>query len=159
MVQITFITVGALKENYLKDAVSEYKKRLLQYARVDEVNIKEELIKNEDDKSEIERALLSEGEKILSSVPKDAKIVSLCVEGQSMDSVALAKRLGEFGDECGKIAFIIGSSHGLSPTVKSKSDLKLSVSKLTFPHQLMRPLLYEIVYRSYTILAGKRYHK
>ena len=76
-----------------------------------------------------------------------------------MDSVALASKLGEFSDECGKIAFIIGSSHGLSPIVKSKSDLKLSVSKLTFPHQLMRPLLYEIIYRSYTILAGKKYHK
>ena len=159
MVQLTFITVGTLKENYLKDAVLEYKKRLMQYARVDEINIKEEAIRNEDDSAEIERALDAEGEKILSAVPKDSKIISLCVEGQQFDSVALASKIGDFADECGKIALIIGSSHGLSPKVKAKSDLKLSVSKLTFPHQLMRPLLCEIIYRSFTILAGKRYHK
>ncbi len=157
--QITFITVGALKESYLTDAVSEYKKRLLQYARVEQINIKEETIHNEDDSSEIERALNAEGEKILASIPKDTKAVALCVEGVAFDSVALAKKIGEFGDGCGKIAFIIGSSHGLAASVKSRADLKLSVSKLTFPHQLMRPLLYEIVYRSFTILAGKRYHK
>ena len=159
MVQLTFITVGALKENYLKDAVAEYKKRLLQYARVDEINIKEESIKNEDDASEIERALNAEGEKILSSIPKDTKAIALCVEGAQFDSVALAAKIGDFCDECGKVALIIGSSHGLSPAVKAKCDLKLSVSKLTFPHQLMRPLLYEVIYRSFTILAGKRYHK
>ena len=159
MVQLTFITVGALKENYLKDAVAEYKKRLLQYARVEEINIKEEPIRNEDDNAEITRALAAEGEKILSCVPKDSKIIALCVEGQQFDSVALAQRIGEMSDECGKIALIIGSSHGLSPAVKAKADLKLSISKLTFPHQLMRPLLSEIIYRSFTILAGKRYHK
>jgi len=159
MVQITFITVGALKENYLRDAVAEYKKRLLQYARVDEINIKEEIIKNEDDSSEIERALKAEGEKILSAIPKDTKAIALCVEGVQFDSVALASKIGDFCDECGRIALIIGSSHGLSPSVKAKCDLKLSLSKLTFPHQLMRPLLCEVIYRSFTILAGKRYHK
>ena len=159
MVQLTFITVGALKENYLKDAVAEYKKRLSQYARVEEINIKEETIRNEDDASEIERALNLEGEKILSAIPKDTKAIALCVEGVQFDSVALATKIGQFGDERGKIALVIGSSHGLSSTVKARCDLKLSVSKLTFPHQLMRPLLYEVIYRSFTILAGKRYHK
>ena len=159
MVLLTLITVGTLKENYLKEAVSEYKKRLMQYARVDEINIKEEAIRNEDDRAEIERALSSEGEKIIASIPKDSAVIALCVEGKELDSVALAEKIGEFQNEKGKITLIIGSSHGLSNTVKARADFKLSVSKLTFPHQLMRPILFEAIYRSFTIIAGKRYHK
>ncbi len=159
MVILTLITVGTLKEGYLTDAVNEYKKRLLQYARVEEINIKEEPIKNEDDASEITRALKAEGEKILAKIPKDSATVALCVEGKQFDSVALAERIREMQNEKGKITLIIGSSHGLSNEVKERADLKLSVSKLTFPHQLMRPLLFEVVYRSFTIIAGKKYHK
>ena len=159
MVILTVITVGTLKEGYLKDAVAEYKKRLLQYARVDEINLKEETIRNEDDATEIARALAAEGEKILAAMPKDAYKIALCVEGVQYDSPALARVIERACDGVGKIALIIGSSHGLSDTVKSKCDLKLSVSKLTFPHQLMRPLLYEVIYRSFSIIAGKRYHK
>ncbi len=159
MMQISLISVGTLKESYLKEATLEYKKRLSQYARVDEINIKEEAIRNEDDSSEIERALDSEGEKIISSIPKDSAVIALCVEGQEYDSVALARKIGSILDERGKIALIIGSSHGLSKKVKERADLKLSLSRLTFPHQFMRPLLLEVTYRSFTILAGKRYHK
>ena len=159
MVILTLITVGTLKEGYLTDAVNEYKKRLLQYARVEEINIKEEAIKNEDDASEITRALKAEGEKILAKIPKDSATVALCVEGKQFDSVAFAERIREMQNEKGKITLIIGSSHGLSNEVKERADLKLSVSKLTFPHQLMRPLLFEVVYRSFTIIAGKKYHK
>ena len=159
MVHLTLITVGTLKESYLKDAVAEYKKRLLQYARVEEINIKEEAIYNEDDRAEIERALTSEGEKILSAVPKDSAVIALCVEGKELDSPALSEKIREMQNEKGKITLIIGSSHGLAPEVKSRADLRLSVSKLTFPHQLMRPILLEALYRSFTIIAGKRYHK
>ena len=159
MAQITIISVGTLKENYLKDAVSEYKKRLSQYARVEEINIKEETIKNEDDKSEISRALECEGEKILAAIPKGAGRIALCVEGKQYDSVALASLIGRLNDESGKIALIIGSSHGLSDRVKRECDIRLSVSSLTFPHQLMRVILFEALYRSFTILAGKKYHK
>lgn len=159
MANITLITVGTLKENYLKDAVSEYKKRLSQYARVDEVNIKEEKIVNEDDPSEIRRALESEADKIIAAIPKGASKISLCVEGKQYDSVALAGLIGRMCDESGKIALIIGSSHGLSDRVKRECDVRLSVSALTFPHQLMRVVLYEALYRSFTILAGKKYHK
>ena len=159
MVQLTLITVGTLKESYLKEAISEYKKRLSQYARVEEINIKEELIKNEDDASEIKRALDLEGEKILSAVPKDSALITLCVEGKEYDSPALADLIGRFSDEKGKITLVIGSSHGLSQKVKGASSLRLSVSKMTFPHQLMRVVLMEALYRSFTILAGKRYHK
>ncbi|MBR3876142.1 MAG: 23S rRNA (pseudouridine(1915)-N(3))-methyltransferase RlmH [Clostridia bacterium] len=159
MANITLITVGTLKESYLKDAVGEYKKRLSQYARVDEVNIKEEKISNEDDTSEIKRALESEADKIIAAIPKGASKIALCVEGKQYDSVALAGLIGRMCDESGKIALIIGSSHGLSDRVKRECDVRLSVSALTFPHQLMRVVLYEALYRSFTILAGKKYHK
>lgn len=159
MAQLTIITVGTLKEDYLKEAVSEYKKRLSQYARVEEINIKEERISNEDDKAEIASALDTEGEKIIASIPKGAAKIALCVEGVQYDSPALASLIGKYTDECGKIALIIGSSHGLSEKVKKECQVRLSVSKMTFPHQLMRVILYEALYRSFTILAGKRYHK
>ena len=159
MANITIITVGTLKENYLKDAVSEYKKRLSQYARVDEINIKEERIANEDDASEIRRALDAEADRIISAIPKGSGKIALCVEGKQYDSPALAKLIGRMADESGKITLIIGSSHGLSERVKKECDVRLSISALTFPHQLMRVVLFEALYRSFTILAGKKYHK
>ena len=159
MIQLTVISVGTLKEAYLKEAISEYKKRLSQYARVEEINIREELIKNEDDRTEIHRALDTEGEKILSSIPKDSAVIALCVEGKEYDSPGLASLIGKLSDEKGKITLIIGSSHGLSDKVKSAAATRLSVSRMTFPHQLMRVVLMEALYRSFTILAGKRYHK
>lgn len=159
MANITIISVGTLKESYLKDAVAEYSKRLSQYARLDEINIKEERIANEDDAAEIRRALDAEGEKILAAVPKGAAKIALCVEGRQYDSPALAALIGKMIDESGKIALIIGSSHGLCDKVKRECDVRLSVSEMTFPHQLMRVILLEALYRSFTILQGKRYHK
>ena len=159
MANITIISVGTLKEGYLKDAVAEYKKRLSQYARVEEINIKEETIKDEDDSSEIKRALDVEADKIIAAIPKGAGKIALCVEGKQYDSVALAGLIGRMNDQSGKIALIIGSSHGLCERVKKECDVRLSVSALTFPHQLMRVILFEALYRSFTILAGKKYHK
>ena len=159
MAQITVISVGTLKENYLKDAVSEYKKRLSQYARGEEINIKEEPIRDEGDSSEIKRALDAEANKILSAVAKDSYKIALCVEGREYDSPALAELIGSAIDKKGRITLIIGSSHGLSELVKRECDARLSFSRLTFPHQLMRVILMESLYRSFTILAGKRYHK
>ena len=159
MVMLTLITVGTLKENYLKEASLEYKKRLGQYARVEEINLKEEVIRNEDDRTEILRALSAEGERIINAIPKDSAVIALCVEGKQLDSVELSKMLSSMQDEKGKITLIIGSSHGLCDAVKSRADFRLSVSKLTFPHQLMRPILLEAVYRAFTIIAGKKYHK
>ena len=159
MANITIISVGTLKEGYLKDAVAEYKKRLAQYARVDEINIKEETIRDEDDQSEINRALDAEADKILSAIPKGAGKIALCVEGKQYDSVGLASLIGRLSDQSGKIALIIGSSHGMSERVKRECDVRLSFSQMTFPHQLMRVMLFEALYRSFTILAGKKYHK
>jgi 23S rRNA (pseudouridine1915-N3)-methyltransferase len=159
MAQISIISVGTLKENYLKDAVAEYKKRLSQYAKVDEVELKEERINNEDNRAEIESALSKEADKILSAIPKDALKIALCVEGKQYTSEELSRLIGEGCDTGGKIAFVIGSSYGLSERVKRECDVRLSFSKLTFPHQLMKVVLFEAVYRSFTILHGKRYHK
>ena len=159
MANVTIVTVGSLKEGYLREAVAEYKKRLSQYARVEEIEIKEERINNEDNRAEIESALAREAEKILAAIPKDAMKIALCVEGKQYTSEELAKLIGDGNDRGGKIAFIIGSSYGLSEKVKRECDVRLSFSKLTFPHQLMKVVLFEAVYRSFTILAGKRYHK
>lgn len=159
MASITVITVGTLKEGYLKEAVAEYKKRLSQYARVEEIELKEERISNEDNRAEIESALDKEADKILSSIPKDAMKIALCVEGKQYSSEELATLISKGNDRSGKIALIIGSSYGLSERVKSECDVRLSFSKLTFPHQLMKVILFEAIYRSYTIIHGKRYHK
>lgn len=159
MANVTVISIGTLKEGYLRDAVAEYKKRLSQYAKVDEINLKEETIRNEDDPSDVKRALGLEADKILASIPKDSYKIAMCVEGKEYDSPALASLIGSAIDTKGKITLIIGSSHGLADSVKAECDARLSLSKLTFPHQLMRVILMETLYRSFTILAGKRYHK
>lgn len=159
MPHITLITVGTVKEKYLKDCITEYKKRLSAYSKIDEIEIKEERIINEDSQAEILRALEIEGEKILSSIPKDALVITLCVEGKQYSSEELAALIKSGCDASGKICFIIGSSHGLCDKVKRASAVRLSVSKLTFPHQLMRAVLCEALYRSFTIITGKRYHK
>ena len=158
MMQCTVITVGTLKEDYLSLAVAEYKKRLSAFARVEEINLKEERL-SDDAPVTVEKALRAEGERILSRIPEGAYTVALCVEGKMLSSEALAALVGKAKDEKGKICLIIGSSYGLSPTVKARADFRLSLSPMTFPHQLMRVILAEALYRSFTILAGKTYHK
>ena len=156
---LDIITVGTLKEDYLRAGIEEYKKRISAYARVQIHELKEERVANEDDAASIDRALEAEAEKILARLAPDAYKVALCVEGAQYDSVALASVLERGSAKSGKLALVIGSSHGLSENVKRACDLRLSISKLTFPHQLMRLSLMEILYRSFSIMAGKKYHK
>ena len=156
---LDIITVGTLKEDYLRAGIEEYKKRISAYARVQIHELKEERVANEDDAASIDRALEAEAEKILARLSPDAYKVALCVEGTQYDSVALASVLEKGSAKSGKLALVIGSSHGLSENVKRACDLRLSISKLTFPHQLMRLSLMEILYRSFSIMAGKKYHK
>ena len=158
MTYCTLITVGTLKEKYLSDALAEYKKRLGAYARFEEISIKEERLADESPAA-ANRALAAEGERILAKIPDDAFVVALCVEGKALSSEELAALVGRAGDEKGKLCLIIGSSYGLSPAVKARADFRLSLSRMTFPHQLMRVILAEALYRSFTILAGKTYHK
>ena len=159
MAIVTIISVGTIKESYLREALSEYKKRISQYARVEEITLNEEKITNEDDAAQIARALDTEGTKILSQIPDGSLKIALCVEGKEYDSQGLADIVRRGVDEYGKIALIIGSSHGLASKVKAECNVRLSFSRLTFPHQLIRVNLYEALYRSFTIIAGKKYHK
>ena len=134
MANLTFITVGSLKEGYLREAVAEYKKRLSQYAKTEEIELKEERIANEDNRAEIEAALSKEADKILAAIPKDAYKIALCVEGKQYSSEELARLIGDGCDRSGKIAFIIGSSYGLSEKVNiilfnSKTGSKLMSSE------------------------------
>ena len=158
MTKCTLITLGALKEDYLARAVEEYKKRLSAYATVEEINLRDEKLLTEKD-SEISAALETEADRILAKIPDGAYVVALCVEGKEYTSEALAEVIGNARDRSGKLCFIIGSSYGLSPRVKARADARISFSKMTFPHGLMRVILTEALYRSFTILAGKKYHK
>lgn len=159
MIGVTLITVGTLKENYLRDAAAEYEKRLGAFCKFAHVNLKEERLPDSPSEAEIKTALRREGERILAEIPKKAYKIALCVEGKQLSSEELAKKLDEIGATHGELCLIIGSSHGLDDTVKSSCDMKLSVSKLTFPHQLMRVILLEAVYRGFNIIKGTHYHK
>ena len=159
MTQITFITVGGLKESYLVSAITEYKKRLSAFAKVTEYELPEAPLRDESPAAAAS-ALEAEADRILEKLPRDAYKLALCIEGdEPKSSEAFASLLSRGIDRCGKLAFVIGSSYGLSPRVKAACDERISFSRLTFPHQLMRVILTEAVYRSFTILAGKRYHK
>lgn len=159
MVNVTFVTVGNLKEDYLKKAVAEYQKRLSAFCKPSVIELKEVKLSDSPSPSEIEGALNAESEKILASIPPRAYKIALCVEGKQMPSEKLAKVIDDACMEHSDICFIIGSSHGLSQIVKNAADLRLSVSELTFPHQLMRVILSEAVYRAFTIIKGTKYHK
>lgn len=156
---VRFITVGNLKESYLREAAAEYRKRLSGLCRVEEVELKEVRLPEDPSESEIRRALGEEAKAILAAVPPKSYLIALCVEGVQMSSPALSRKLEAVSDTSGELCFVIGSSHGLSPEVKEVAKLRLSISELTFPHQLMRVVLYEAVYRCYQIAKGAKYHK
>ena len=156
---VRFITVGNLKESYLREAAAEYKKRLSGMCRVEEIELKEVKLPDDPSESEIKKALSEEAKAILAAIPPRSFPIALCVEGKQMSSPDLSRKLESVTAECGTLCFIIGSSHGLAPEVKSAAKMRLSVSELTFPHQLMRVILSEAVYRAFTIIKGTRYHK
>ena len=159
MMNVKFITLGTLKESYLRDAAAEYEKRLGAFCRFDMVQLKEERLSDNPSDNEIKNALLKESEKIFAEIPPKAYCVAMCVEGKQLSSEELSQKIDEVALERGNICFIIGSSFGLSDAVKQRADMRLSISKLTFPHQLMRVVLLEAVYRAFNISKGTKYHK
>ncbi len=159
MLRIKLITVGTLKESYLREAVAEYEKRLGAYAKVEILELKEGRVAENPSAAEISAVLEKEADTILSAIPPRAYTIALCVEGQQKSSEQLATLLEDAMSRSSDLCLVIGSSHGLSPRVKKAADYRLSVSALTFPHQLMRVLLLETVYRSLSILHGSKYHK
>lgn len=159
MLKITIITVGQLKESYYREAVEEYEKRMSAFARVTDVNLKEVPFDEGAGEAAISAALEREGDMILAKIPQGAYKIALCIEGKQQSSEELAATLERASAERGECVFIIGSSHGLCERVKRACDLRLSFSKLTFPHRLARVILCEAVYRSLSINAGRKYHK
>ena len=160
MQKITLISVGKLKEQFFKDAEKEYLKRLKGFCSFELCEISAETLPQNPSDSQIEASLLVEAEKIISKIPKNAEVISLCIEGKLHSSEELSSIILEnanFGS--GNICFIIGSSYGLAQKVKALSKVRLSMSKMTFPHRLARVMLLEQIYRAYKILGGGEYHK
>ena len=158
--RITLITVGKIKEKYLKDAIAEYTKRLCKYCKLDIIEVPDE--KTPDNASEtVEEQIRSkEGEKILKHVKDDSYVITLEIQGKQLTSEELSDKVETLGIQgISHITFIIGGSIGLGQEVLKRSNYALSFSKMTFPHQLMRVILLEQIYRSYRIINGEPYHK
>lgn len=156
---ITLICVGKLKEKYLTDACNEYIKRL-SANKMSIVEITPERLSDSPSEAEIETALEKEGKKILEKLPKNSYIYAMCIEGRQRSSEELSFEIEKIKmGGTGSLVFIIGSSFGLSESVKSSANEKLSMSKMTFPHQLARVMLLEQIYRAVQIGLGTKYHK
>ena len=160
MLTINMISVGALKESYHKMACEEYKKRLASFCKITEQTLYAEQLPQNPSEAQIAAALEAEGEAIIKALSPRAYKIAMCIEGKRFSSEALAGRFEQIEvSGLSEIDFIIGSGRGLSPSVKDSCNLILSVSDFTFSHQMMRPLLYEIIYRSISIRHGGKYHK
>ena len=159
MIKITLITLGKLKEKYLRDAVDEYSKRLSRYCKLEIAEITPVALSENPSKNEIDTALSREAELIAKRIPVGSFVATLCVEGKLLSSEEFADLESKNINSGKNMCFIIGSSYGLSEIVKQKSDLKLSLSKMTFPHQLFRVMLLEQIYRAFKINEGSTYHK
>ncbi|MBQ2473054.1 MAG: 23S rRNA (pseudouridine(1915)-N(3))-methyltransferase RlmH [Lachnospira sp.] len=158
--KINIVCVGKVKEKFFTGAIDEYSKRLSRYCNLKIIELPDE--KTPDNASDTVNDLIKrkEGERILSNIKDDSYVIALAIEGKMLDSVELSKKIDELGIS-GKsdISFVIGGSLGLSSEVLARADYKLSFSKMTFPHQLMRVILLEQIYRSYRIMKNEPYHK
>lgn len=158
--KIILITVGKIKEKYLRDAISEYGKRLSRYCKLEIVEVADEKTPDQASEAMDENIRAKEGERILKYIRDDMYVITLEIGGKMLSSEEFARKIETLGVQ-GKssIAFVIGGSIGLGKEVMKRSDYALSFSKMTFPHQLMRVILLEQVYRAYRIINGEPYHK
>ncbi|WP_010677397.1 23S rRNA (pseudouridine(1915)-N(3))-methyltransferase RlmH [Bacillus timonensis] len=157
---ITIVTIGKLKEKYLIQGINEYLKRLTAYAKVEIVELADEKAPENLSESEMEQVKQKEGERILAKLSDDTHVIALAIEGKMKSSEQLAadiEKLATYGKS--KIAFVIGGSLGLSKDVMKRANDTLSFSKMTFPHQLMRLILVEQIYRAFRINRNEPYHK
>ena len=153
MLSIKLICVGRLKEQFYTDAANEYIKRLSAFCKLEIIEIPEQ-------GAQIATALEKERVKIEAKLPDNAKVIALCIEGREIDSDGLAELLSDFtGHGTSRLCFVIGGSNGLHESIKEAADIKLSLSRMTFPHNLARVLLLEQLYRALSINAGGKYHK
>lgn len=160
MLTIQVICVGKLKERSWREACEEYAKRLSGFVRIQILEVPESRLPDRPSQAQIDAALRQEGKAILEKVSPGAFLVSLCIEGAMLDSPGLARSIGDrMAGGTSTVSFVIGGSFGLSPQVKERSGLRLSMSRMTFPHQLARVMLLEQVYRAMNILGNGKYHK
>ena len=158
--RITLVTVGKIKEKFFVQAIEEYSKRLSRYCKLEIIEVADE--KTPDKASEALELQIKEkeGERILKSIKDDSYVIALAIEGKMLDSVELSEKIAALGvSGTSQIIFIIGGSLGLSKQVLDRADYLLSFSRMTFPHQLMRVILLEQIYRGYRIMNGQAYHK
>ena len=160
MIFIQIIAIGKIKEKYLVEGLAEYQKRLTKFTHLEIIELPDERIPDNPSPAEKEKILATEGEKILSKISQGSSVITLEIEGEPMSSLELAAFIEKIGTyQTSKIVFIIGGSLGLSKSVKQISQKALSFSQMTFPHQLMRLVLLEQIYRSFMILSNNAYHK
>ena len=158
--KIKIVTVGKLKEKYLKDGIAEYSKRISRYAAVEMIELADEKTPDRASDSENEKILDLEGNRILSKIGDREFVVVLAIEGKTLSSEEFSKQLEQASiNGYSTLRFVIGGSLGLSPQVKKRANLSLSFGRLTLPHQLMRLVLVEQIYRAFTIQQGSPYHK
>ena len=160
MMTVRLICIGKLKEKYLSDACKEYQKRLGAFCKLELLELPEYKLQNDPSESEITVCIRREGEEILAKIPRDALVIPMCIEGKQLSSEELSEELSSAGVRgISQVCFIIGGSYGLSDAVKAAGKLRLSSSKMTFPHQLARVMLFEQIYRAFSIASGGKYHK
>ena len=158
--KIKIVTVGKLKEKYLKDGIAEYSKRISRFAAVEMIELADEKTPDRASDSENEKILDLEGNRILSKIGDREFVVVLAIEGKTLSSEGFSKQLEQASiNGFSTLTFVIGGSLGLSPQVKKRANLSLSFGRLTLPHQLMRLVLVEQIYRAFTIQQGSPYHK
>lgn len=157
MLKIKIVAVGKIKEKYFKEGQDEYVKRLSRFGEVKVIEVKEETFVNEPNEQEKALILKREGEEIEKNL--SGYIISCCIEGEKYSSIEFSNILSKAKDLKGEITFVIGGSYGLTDDIKRKSDKKLSVSDMTFPHTLFRVMLLEQIYRAFMISSNGRYHK
>lgn len=157
---IQLICVGKLKESYLREACAEYSKRLGVFCRLQVIEVGECKVGSNPKPAEIQKVIETEGKEILGKIPQQSYVIAMCIEGQMASSMELARKLEQLSvDGISSVTFVIGGSYGLSQPVKERADWRLSMSPMTFPHQLARVMLLEQVYRGCSILANSKYHK
>lgn len=157
--KINIIAVGKVREKYFTDAIAEYSKRLSRFTKLNIIEVPDEKIPENASAKESEQIKNKEGSKILSRIPQNSFVISLCIEGKELSSEDLAQKIGSISMTCPDITFVIGGSLGLSDEVKKKSALPLSFGRMTLPHQLMRVVLLEQIYRAFKINNNENYHK
>ena len=158
--KITLLTVGKIKEKYWREAIAEYSKRLSRYCKLEILEVADEKTLEQASKAMEEDVLEKEGERLLKLIKEDAFVITLEIEGKQLDSEAFCKKIEQLGIAgSSHIQFVIGGSIGLCKKVRERSDYALSFSPMTFPHQLMRVILLEQIYRGFRILRGEPYHK